>query len=93
MGMFYRTIRMLEYGIKPVYVFDGKPPHLKSGEVSVLWPRSIILPLYMKQWSQNFYTVGFLFNVTLFNQSIATRNLLFDTLNSKNVFNFTMFKS
>jgi flap endonuclease-1 len=32
--MFYRTIRMLEYGIKPVYVFDGKPPQLKSGEVS-----------------------------------------------------------
>lgn len=35
MGMFYRTIRMLEHGIKPVYVFDGKPPHLKSGEVSM----------------------------------------------------------
>ncbi len=33
MGMFYRTIRMLESGIKPVYVFDGKPPQLKSGEV------------------------------------------------------------
>uniref|UniRef100_A0A8C7V0V4 Flap endonuclease 1 n=1 Tax=Oncorhynchus mykiss TaxID=8022 RepID=A0A8C7V0V4_ONCMY len=33
MGMFYRTIRMLEHGIKPVYVFDGKPPQLKSGEV------------------------------------------------------------
>uniref|UniRef100_A0A671NP84 Flap endonuclease 1 n=1 Tax=Sinocyclocheilus anshuiensis TaxID=1608454 RepID=A0A671NP84_9TELE len=33
MGMFYRTIRMLEGGIKPVYVFDGKPPQLKSGEL------------------------------------------------------------
>uniref|UniRef100_A0A667ZY70 Flap endonuclease 1 n=1 Tax=Myripristis murdjan TaxID=586833 RepID=A0A667ZY70_9TELE len=33
MGMFYRTIRMLEHGIKPVYVFDGKPPQLKSGEL------------------------------------------------------------
>ncbi|XP_039603487.1 flap endonuclease 1 [Polypterus senegalus] len=33
MGMFYRTIRMLENGIKPVYVFDGKPPQLKSGEL------------------------------------------------------------
>lgn len=32
-GMFYRTIRMLECGMKPVYVFDGKPPDLKSGEV------------------------------------------------------------
>jgi len=34
MGFFYRTIRMLENGIKPVYVFDGKPPHLKSGELA-----------------------------------------------------------
>lgn len=34
MGMFYRTIRMLEHGIKPVYVFDGKPPQLKSSEVN-----------------------------------------------------------
>uniref|UniRef100_A0A3P9GYZ1 Flap endonuclease 1 n=1 Tax=Oryzias latipes TaxID=8090 RepID=A0A3P9GYZ1_ORYLA len=33
MGMFYRTIRMLEHGIKPVYVFDGKPPQLKSSEL------------------------------------------------------------
>lgn len=33
MGMFYRTVRMVDNGIKPVYVFDGKPPVLKSGEV------------------------------------------------------------
>lgn len=33
-GMFYRTIRMLENGIRPVYVFDGKPPQLKSTELS-----------------------------------------------------------
>lgn len=33
MGMFYRTVRMVDHGIKPVYVFDGKPPTLKSGEV------------------------------------------------------------
>lgn len=32
-GMFYRTIRFLENGIKPVYVFDGKPPELKGGEL------------------------------------------------------------
>lgn len=31
--MFYRTIRMMENGIKPVYVFDGKPPNMKSGEL------------------------------------------------------------
>ena len=34
MGMFYRTIRLLENGIKPVYVFDGKPPVLKGGELA-----------------------------------------------------------
>jgi len=33
MGMFYRTIRLLENGIKPVYVFDGKPPDMKGGEL------------------------------------------------------------
>jgi len=33
MGTFYRTIRMIENGIKPVYVFDGKPPTMKSGEL------------------------------------------------------------
>lgn len=34
MGTFYRTIRLLENGIKPVYVFDGKPPDMKAGELS-----------------------------------------------------------
>jgi len=29
-GLFYRTINLLENGIKPVYVFDGKPPELKT---------------------------------------------------------------
>jgi len=33
MGTFYRTIRMVDNGIKPVYVFDGKPPQMKSGEL------------------------------------------------------------
>lgn len=34
MGMFYRTIRMADNGIKPLYVFDGAPPKLKSGELA-----------------------------------------------------------
>ena len=34
-GLFYRTINMLDKGIKPVFVFDGKPPELKKGEVSI----------------------------------------------------------
>ncbi|XP_057501410.1 flap endonuclease 1 isoform X2 [Actinidia eriantha] len=33
-GMFTRTIRLLEAGLKPVYVFDGKPPDLKSQELA-----------------------------------------------------------
>jgi len=33
-GMLYRTIRMLEAGIKPVFVFDGKAPTMKSGELA-----------------------------------------------------------
>lgn len=28
-GLFYRTARMLEAGIKPIFVFDGKPPEFK----------------------------------------------------------------
>ncbi|KAJ7578011.1 flap endonuclease 1 [Mycena floridula] len=31
MGFFYRTIRIVENGIKPAYVFDGKPPEMKKG--------------------------------------------------------------
>merc|ERR1719361_1903586 len=32
-GLFYRNIRLLENGIKPVYVFDGKPPQMKGHEL------------------------------------------------------------
>lgn len=34
MGFFYRTIRMVDNGIKPMYVFDGKPPTMKGGELA-----------------------------------------------------------
>ena len=53
MGMFYRTIRyscswtylilngvlfrMVDNGIKPVYVFDGKPPQMKAGKNFVIY--------------------------------------------------------
>ncbi len=30
LGFFYRTLRMIDYGIKPMYVFDGTPPDLKK---------------------------------------------------------------
>ncbi|MCO5614816.1 hypothetical protein L7F22_069100 [Adiantum nelumboides] len=38
-GMFTRTIRLLEAGIKPVYVFDGKPPELKKAELAKRFSR------------------------------------------------------
>lgn len=33
-GMFNRTIKLLSAGVKPVYVFDGKPPGMKSDELA-----------------------------------------------------------
>jgi len=33
-GLFYRTVRMLEAGLKPIYVFDGKPPTMKRAELA-----------------------------------------------------------
>jgi flap endonuclease-1 len=33
-GLFTRTIRLMEMGIRPVYVFDGKAPTMKSGELA-----------------------------------------------------------
>ncbi|WP_012719000.1 flap endonuclease-1 [Saccharolobus islandicus] len=32
-GLFYRTINILEEGVIPIYVFDGKPPEQKSEEL------------------------------------------------------------
>ncbi|AAL81538.1 flap endonuclease-1 [Pyrococcus furiosus DSM 3638] len=32
-GLFYRTINLMEAGIKPVYVFDGEPPEFKKKEL------------------------------------------------------------
>ncbi len=32
-GLFYRTINFMEAGIKPVYIFDGRPPEIKFMEV------------------------------------------------------------
>ncbi|KAL5439776.1 Elongation of fatty acids protein 2 [Paraphaeosphaeria minitans] len=39
LGLFYRTLRMVENGIKPLYVFDGAPPKLKSGELAKRFQR------------------------------------------------------
>jgi len=32
-GLFYRTVNLIEMGIKPVYVFDGESPTLKAAEI------------------------------------------------------------
>lgn len=32
-GLFYRNIKFLSSGVKPVYVFDGRPPSLKAAEI------------------------------------------------------------
>ncbi|GAM85700.1 hypothetical protein ANO11243_037080 [Dothideomycetidae sp. 11243] len=39
MGLFYRTLRIIDNGIKPLYVFDGAPPKLKSGELAKRFQR------------------------------------------------------
>lgn len=33
-GLFFRTLTFLEYDIKPVFVFDGRPPGEKRAVVS-----------------------------------------------------------
>ncbi|RNJ80120.1 MAG: flap endonuclease-1 [Nitrosopumilus sp. H8] len=32
-GLFYRNVNFLSMGIRPVYVFDGRPPSLKAAEI------------------------------------------------------------
>ena len=32
-GLFHRTIMFMEAGVKPIWVFDGKPPELKDKEL------------------------------------------------------------
>ncbi|KAK6903959.1 flap endonuclease 1 [Kwoniella mangroviensis CBS 8507] len=39
MGFFYRTIRMVDHGIKPCYIFDGKPPELKGNVLAKRFAR------------------------------------------------------
>lgn len=46
-GLFYRDVYFLEYGILPVYVFDGKPPLLKG---EVVEKRSEIRETAKEKW-------------------------------------------
>lgn len=36
-GVLSKTIKMMEDGLKPVFVFEGKPPEMKRGEVVVVF--------------------------------------------------------
>jgi flap endonuclease-1 len=48
-GLFYRTSKLMEEGIRPVYVFDGKPPDLKS---KTLGERSAIRTAAQGKWEE-----------------------------------------
>jgi len=48
-GLFYRTCRLLEMGVIPCYVFDGKPPKLKAETVE---KRHKIRESAEKKWRQ-----------------------------------------
>ncbi len=45
-GLYYRTLKMMEAGIKPVYVFDGKPPEFKA----VLAGRRDVRAEALREW-------------------------------------------
>ncbi len=49
MGLFYRTINFLEHGIKPIYVFDGRPPRLKE---KTLEERRLIKEKFSREWRE-----------------------------------------
>ena len=41
-GLFYRSVKWLEAGVKPVFVFDGKPPELKRKTLDERKERKVI---------------------------------------------------
>lgn len=48
-GLFYRTIKIMEADVKPVYVFDGKPPEFKKQESE---RRRDIRAEAMREWKE-----------------------------------------
>ena len=44
-GIFYKTANYLAVNITPIYVFDGKPPSLKSAEAAISFPLALMFPL------------------------------------------------
>ncbi|HLD38740.1 MAG TPA: flap endonuclease-1 [archaeon] len=47
-GLYYRTIKLLETGVRPVYVFDGKPPEFKT----VLAHRRDVRAEALREWKE-----------------------------------------
>jgi flap endonuclease-1 len=50
---------MVENGVKPIYVFDGKPPELKSGVVSFLFAHTYICWAISQDSSTEIFTARF----------------------------------
>ncbi len=48
-GFLYRTTNLIEEGIKPVYVFDGTPPHFKN---SIIEERKKIRDEALEKWDR-----------------------------------------
>ncbi|MEM5799076.1 MAG: flap endonuclease-1 [Candidatus Aenigmatarchaeota archaeon] len=48
-GLFYRNLKFLEAGIKPIYVFDGEPPKMKK---SIIKERETRREEALKKWEE-----------------------------------------
>ncbi len=48
-GLFYRTIKLVEEGVQPIYVFDGTPPELKK---KTLEKRREVREAAEKKWEE-----------------------------------------
>lgn len=48
-GLFYRSMRLLEAGIKPIYVFDGEPPAFKKATAQ---QRHDVRAEAMREWKE-----------------------------------------
>tara|TARA_Y100000310_G_scaffold345596_1_gene467037 strand:+ start:3002 stop:4003 length:1002 start_codon:yes stop_codon:yes gene_type:complete len=48
-GLFYRTAKLIEFGIQPCFVFDGKPPDLKADTIIA---RGRIKKAARKKWQE-----------------------------------------
>ncbi|MGQ9583317.1 MAG: flap endonuclease-1 [Thermoplasmatota archaeon] len=48
-GLLYRTINLIEAGVRPIYVFDGKPSELKRGTIE---ERAAIKERAREEWAE-----------------------------------------